>query len=103
MDNTSGSSKGGGSPRVIALDPSDNVAVVLRAINGGEEIVLGKLVLIAREAIAAGHKLALRAVPAGERVFKYGEPIGVASVDIAAGEHVHVHNLSSARLPDPRQ
>jgi hypothetical protein len=32
-------------------------------------------------------------------VLKYNETIGIASAPIAAGEHVHVQNVRSARLP----
>ena len=28
---------------------------------------------------------------------KYGNPIGTATTDIAAGSHVHIHNVSSGR------
>ena len=42
-----------------------------------------------------GHKYALRAIAAGENVIKYGMPIGHATKDIAAGEHVHVHNVKT--------
>lgn len=90
-------------PAAIALDPADNVAVALRALALGEEVALGEVSVTAREPIAAGHKLALRPLLTGERVLKYGETIGVACSDIGAGEHVHVHNVRSARLPDPRR
>ncbi len=43
-----------------------------------------------------GHKYALRAIKEGEQVIKYGFPIGVASADIEADEHVHSHNLKTA-------
>ena len=49
------------------------------------------------EAIPRGHKFALRAIRAGEPVVKYGSPIGTASSAIAAGAHVHTHNVASAR------
>ena len=42
-----------------------------------------------------GHKYALRAIAAGENVIKYGMPIGHATKTIAAGEHVHVHNVKT--------
>jgi hypothetical protein len=47
--------------------------------------------------IALCHKFALRPIAAGEQVVKYGEPIGRAQYAIAAGEHVHTHNLASSR------
>lgn len=48
-----------------------------------------------------GHKYAVRRICAGADVVKYGMPIGRAAADIAPGEKVHVHNLST-RLGDGR-
>lgn len=45
---------------------------------------------------ATGHKTALCAIKKGEKVIKYGFPIGMASEDIPAGDHVHSHNLKTA-------
>ncbi len=42
-----------------------------------------------------GHKYAVRPIACGENVIKYGMPIGHATADIAAGEHVHVHNVAT--------
>ncbi len=42
---------------------------------------------------ADGHKYARRDIAEGEAVIKYGLPIGRATRAIAAGEHVHVHNV----------
>ena len=47
--------------------------------------------------IPFGHKFAIRDIPEGSLILKYGEPIGVARIDIKAGQHVHVHNLESKR------
>jgi altronate hydrolase len=77
---------------VIRLNPSDNVAVALRPLTRGasaSEITL-------RDDIAPGHKFALDQIRAGAPVIKYGYPIGLATADIAAGQHVHLHNLQSA-------
>ncbi|MCV4933284.1 UxaA family hydrolase, partial [Escherichia coli] len=41
----------------------------------------------------AGHKIALRDIPAGSAVKRYGQIIGFATRDIRQGEHIHVHNL----------
>ena len=38
--------------------------------------------------------------PEGERIVKYGAPIGVASRAIDPGEYVHTHNMASDYLPD---
>ena len=42
-----------------------------------------------------GHKYALRDIKAGENIIKYGNPIGHATCDIKAGEHVHTHNVKT--------
>lgn len=76
---------------VIVLSPDDAVGVVVRALVPGETLPGGA---VATTAVPAGHKVALRAVPAGGAVTKYGQVIGEALVDIAAGDHVHVHNLA---------
>ena len=65
---------------LIRLNALDNVAVLLTP----------------RENIPAGHKVALVPIAAGEKVIKYGNPIGVATKDIAPGEWVHSHNLKTA-------
>jgi altronate hydrolase len=81
---------------LIQLHPRDQVAVARVAIAEGAVITQPGVVLTARNAIPAGHKIALAPIAAGEVVLKYGQPIGVASRDIAEGEHVHTHNLEMA-------
>lgn len=85
----------------IAIHPSDDVAVALRDLAGGETIRVrqegGERSALVCEAIPLGHKFALHALPAGAEIRKYGECIGVATADIAPGAHVHVHNLASRR------
>lgn len=61
---------------LLQIAPSDNVGVALS----------GEL---------TAHKFALRDIAAGEKVIKYGMPIGVATSDIKAGDHVHTHNLKT--------
>lgn len=48
-----------------------------------------------RVCLENGHKYAVRKISAGEKVIKYGFPIGVAKTDIEEGEHVHSHNLKT--------
>jgi altronate dehydratase small subunit len=50
-------------------------------------------------AIGLGHKLARRAIAAGEKVLKYGAVIGSLRVPVEAGEHIHTHNLGSDYTP----
>jgi altronate dehydratase len=85
----------------LVLHPDDDVAVALRDLLDGATVVVRRQGanehLQISEAIPLGHKLALHPLAAGTPVRKYGEAIGVASVDIAGGSHVHVHNLASRR------
>lgn len=59
--------------RLLTIHPFDNVQVDLES----------------------GHKYARHNIAAGENVIKYGNPIGHATADIAAGEHVHTHNMKT--------
>lgn len=78
----------------IRLHPSDNVAVARMPLPAGMETTAGGAHVRLREAIPAGHKVALAAIGAGDAVRRYGEIIGRAARDILPGEHVHTHNLA---------
>lgn len=75
----------------ILLNANDNVAVARRSISAGN--ATGRGALVAQDFIGRGHKVALRPIKQGEEVLKYGQVIGIASQDIDAGQHVHLHNL----------
>jgi altronate dehydratase len=47
--------------------------------------------------VPLGHKVARRAIAPGEHIRKYGAVIGEATAVIAAGAHLHVHNMRSLR------
>ena len=86
-------------PRLLRLSPQDNVAVAAVTIEPGEQLTLAGQTATAADPIVVGHKLAVAPIAAGERVIKYGAPIGSATRDIAPGEHVHTHNMKSDYLP----
>ena len=52
-------------------------------------------ILSARQSIPAWHKMAIRPMKKGEKVYKYGAVIGLALEDIEPGDYVHVHNIRS--------
>lgn len=81
----------------IQIHPFDNVAVVtaarlpagcLLSVPGMEETEV-------RETVEFGHKVAIKPILKGEKVFKYGFPIGLATKDIMAGQWVHTHNVET--------
>src|ERR1700733_7809795 len=79
----------------VHLRPEDNVAVAARDIAEGLEIDFNGHRLAVAKRVGLGHKLALVPIAKGQAVKKYGQGIVFASRDIAAGEHVHVHNLAA--------
>ncbi len=81
----------------LIIDPSDNVMIALRAFKAGELLAPG---VIALDDIPAGHKVARRTIGGGENVLKFGCPIGTAVGDLAAGRHVHTHNIRSLLADD---
>ena len=95
--------------RALRLTSKDNVATLLSAVApGGKAMVrdfsaaanIG-IEVIAREAIPAGHKMAIEQIAPGDDIIKYGLAIARASVAIAPGEHVHVHNAGSKASSKP--
>ena len=85
-------------PLALRIHADDNVVVVTAPVAAGTRIEVAGATLTAPADLKLGAKLALRPIGAGEAVLKYGEPIGSATRAIAAGEHVHVHNLRSDYL-----
>lgn len=86
-------------PRLLLLGPDDNVLVARTRIASGEQVSVSGETVRMRADLPLGHKLARRAIRPGEKVVKYGAPIGTATRAIGLGEHVHVHNLASDYTP----
>jgi len=82
----------------IHLHPADNIAVARVPIMTGAGLRVDGVNVVALEPVPAGHKIALRDIRAGEMVVRYGQSIGRATVEIAAGRHVHTHNLGFEEL-----
>lgn len=73
----------------------DTVGVAMQPVEKGAQVECGDVTCRALDEIMRGHKMALRDIPKGEAVIKYGNQIGVASQDIRRGNWVHTHNLMS--------
>lgn len=86
-------------PRLLLLHPDDNVLVLIRTIDAGENYLVNGQAFRAHRTLGLGHKIARRGLEAGEKILKYGVPIGSATVQIQTGDHVHLHNLRSDYLP----
>lgn len=77
--------------QLLRLHAKDNVLIALRALPAGT-VAAGVTV---QSDISLAHKVAAAPIAVGEAVLKYGMKIGRATRAIAAGEHVHVHNMES--------
>jgi (2R)-sulfolactate sulfo-lyase subunit alpha len=84
---------------VIRLHQDDNVVVLARSVRGGEVLRVDGAELTCQHDLGLGHKVASRDILPGEKILKYGAPIGSATRLIARGEHVHTHNMKSDFIP----
>ena len=86
---------------VLVLHEKDNTVTALADLKEGETVFVeteaGSENFTLKQDISYAHKFARSFIPKGSDVFKYGETIGVATVDIHPGQHVHVHNVVSTR------
>ncbi|WP_299701352.1 UxaA family hydrolase [uncultured Tateyamaria sp.] len=73
----------------VRLDISDTVVTATRTLEIGVEVDG----VPTRALIPSGHKIAVRAMSKGDVIRKYAQVIGYAAGDIAAGDHVHTHNV----------
>ncbi len=85
--------------RLLRLSPEDNVAAATTTLQAGEAVSIDGRPVRVEQTIPTGHKVAIRPIAAGEKVTKYGAPIGSATRDIQPGQYVHTHNVKSDYLP----
>ena len=76
----------------IRLHSNDDVVIARKQLVSGT--ILDEEQLRVVGLIPPGHKVATRALAAGQTVRRYNQIIGVATQEIAAGQHVHSHNLA---------
>ena len=82
----------------MRIHPDDNVLVLAGSLPAGSELECQGQTVRLETALGLGHKLAARPIARGEKVLKYGLPIGRAIQDILQGDHVHLHNMASDYL-----
>lgn len=92
-----------GPPGFLAHREGDLVGVAVRDLEagpaqGGYLTGAEQISLRLTEAVPLGHKVALTDIAAGQDVIEYGQRVAIATRDIGQGDHVHVHNVRSARL-----
>lgn len=75
---------------VIRMHPNDNVVVARTDVGLGAQLPSENIT--SRAQVAAGYKIASRAIAAGEAIVKYNTTVGFAAENIAPGSLVHSHN-----------
>lgn len=80
----------------IRINEADNVIVALTELKKGKTLkVNGEEIEILSD-VDRGHKIAIKDIPEGREIIKYGHPIGISVCEIKKGEHVHTHNIKTA-------
>jgi altronate hydrolase len=82
----------------IQLNAADNIAVARVPLAEGQDLRVSGVAIKVKNPVPAGHKVAIKAIGAGETVHRYGQVIGRAKVAIEPGQHIHVHNLAFEEL-----
>ena len=79
------------------INYKDNVVTALADVTAGEEVKLRskekEIIYKCNQDIPFGHKIAIEYIKKGDKIVKYGEPIGSATQDIKQGDWVHTHNV----------
>lgn len=89
-------------PDFLIHHEGDSVGVAVRdltpgRVSGGYLAATGQLDVELLEPVSLGHKLALGDITDGADIIEYGVRVGLATKAIGVGQHVHVHNVRSAR------
>lgn len=80
---------------VILLHPDDNVLVCCRMVRAGEVLSIDGLDVVITQNVELGHKVARSDLRPGDKVIKYGAPIGSMTQSASAGGWIHMHNMKS--------
>ena len=87
--------------KAVVLAPHDNVGIALADLDTGLELDLncGEHLFQVKlaEPVPYQHKFSVTTIRIGEEIIKDDVFIGVATDEIQAGRHVHVHNMTGTR------
>ena len=86
-------------PKVLQLDPRDNVLIALADLGVGEEVEFGGTKYSLTSRVPGKHKFAVQDLPAGASVIMYGVLVGKASQPIKKGELLTLSNIHHDAAP----
>jgi len=81
--------------KYLKINPADNVAVAIQALNAGETITIDGQDITVLQDTPAGHKVMLTDLSKGENIIKYGYPIGHATEDVKKGQWVNENQIKT--------
>ena len=82
-------------PRLLILRKEDNVCIACTHLDADTSLIINDQTVELESDVFTGHKIARQHIKAGEKIFKYGAPIGSALTNIKPGQSVHTHNVKS--------
>jgi len=84
---------------LLLMSPEDNCLIARLELKAGATVTIDDRAVTLAQDVHLGHKVARRDLRPGDQVLRYGAIIGVATAPIAAGAHIHTHNLESCYIP----
>jgi hypothetical protein len=81
--------------RLLLLHATDNVLVCCQSIAADTDLLIEGVPAVLATDLELGHKVARCDIAAGDKITRYGVPIGSATQPIGVGQHVHTHNMKS--------
>jgi altronate dehydratase small subunit len=85
--------------RILIINDGDNVGVACTRLAAGTTLTVRDCQITISGEVELGHKIALEPLAAGAKIVKWGAPIGSVTGAVAAGDHVHLHNMKSDYIP----
>jgi hypothetical protein len=85
--------------KLMKLNPADNVYIVRVPLQANDSVEIEGKNYVIKQTLGFGHKIAATLLHPGDKIIKFGIPIGSATEHINIGEHVHLHNMKSDYLP----
>ena len=84
---------------LLLMSREDNCLIARVDLKAGATVVIDGREIALPGDVRLGHKVARRELAPGDKVLRYGAIIGSVTQPIAAGEHIHTHNLASDYIP----
>ena len=83
----------------LLLHTLDNVLICIKPVCAGSTVIIDGISYVLSSDTDIGHKIARVCLTVGDKILRYGMPIGSITADAKPGDHIHSHNLKSDYLP----